>query len=79
MTCSNMIYMKIYSKKIKKIKNGDRKPVWPIVILKTPKGWTGPKEVDGKEIENSFRAHQVPDLVFQVLHDLTLPQEKKIV
>ena len=50
-------------KKIKKIKNGDRKPVWPIVILKTPKGWTGPKEVDGKMIENSFRAHQVPVVI----------------
>lgn len=33
---------------------------WPMIILKTPKGWTGPKIVDGKQIENSFRAHQVP-------------------
>lgn len=33
---------------------------WPMIILKTPKGWTGPKEVDGKKIEGSFRAHQVP-------------------
>jgi len=36
------------------------RPVWPMIILKTPKGWTGPKEVDGKVIEGSFRAHQVP-------------------
>lgn len=33
---------------------------WPMIILRTPKGWTGPKEVDGKVIENTFRAHQVP-------------------
>lgn len=33
---------------------------WPMIILKTPKGWTCPKFVDGKQIENSFRAHQVP-------------------
>ena len=33
---------------------------WPMIILRTPKGWTGPKEVDGKLIEGTFRAHQVP-------------------
>jgi xylulose-5-phosphate/fructose-6-phosphate phosphoketolase len=33
---------------------------WPMIVLRTPKGWTGPKVVDGKAIENSFRAHQVP-------------------
>ena len=33
---------------------------WPMIILRTPKGWTGPKEFDGKKIENTFRAHQVP-------------------
>ena len=33
---------------------------WPMIILRTPKGWTGPKEVDKKKIENTFRAHQVP-------------------
>ncbi len=36
------------------------KNVWPMIILRTPKGWTGPKEVDGKIIEGTFRAHQVP-------------------
>ncbi len=36
------------------------RPRWPMIILETPKGWTGPKEVAGKKIENSFRAHQVP-------------------
>jgi xylulose-5-phosphate/fructose-6-phosphate phosphoketolase len=37
-----------------------RQPPWPAIILRSPKGWTGPKEVDGKPIEGTFRAHQVP-------------------
>ncbi len=36
------------------------RPIWPMIVLRTPKGWTGPKVVDGKQIEGSFRAHQVP-------------------
>lgn len=36
------------------------RPHWPCIVLRTPKGWTGPKEVDGKQIEGTFRAHQVP-------------------
>ena len=36
------------------------RPLWPMIILETPKGWTGPKAVDGKVIEGTFRAHQVP-------------------
>jgi xylulose-5-phosphate/fructose-6-phosphate phosphoketolase len=36
------------------------RPVWPMVILRTPKGWTGPKVVDGLPVEGSFRSHQVP-------------------
>ena len=43
-----------------KFSSDDEKVRWPMIILKTPKGWTGPKEVDGKKIEGSFRAHQVP-------------------
>lgn len=35
-------------------------PVWPMIVLRTPKGWTGPKVVDDKQIEGTFRAHQVP-------------------
>ena len=35
-------------------------PEWPMIVLRTPKGWTGPKVVDGQQIEGSFRAHQVP-------------------
>lgn len=34
--------------------------VWPMIILRAPKGWTGPKKVDGQKIEDTFRAHQVP-------------------
>jgi xylulose-5-phosphate/fructose-6-phosphate phosphoketolase len=36
------------------------RPAWPMIILRTPKGWTGPKEVDGLPAEGSFRSHQVP-------------------
>lgn len=44
-----------------KIKSGDvDKVLWPMIILKTPKGWTGPKVVDGNQVEGTFRAHQVP-------------------
>jgi xylulose-5-phosphate/fructose-6-phosphate phosphoketolase len=35
-------------------------PTWPMIILRTPKGWTGPKVVDGKPVEDTWRAHQVP-------------------
>ncbi|HEV7671745.1 MAG TPA: phosphoketolase family protein [Thermoanaerobaculia bacterium] len=41
--------------------NGVRsRPRWPMIVLASPKGWTGPKEVDGRKIEGSFRSHQVP-------------------
>ena len=41
--------------------NGFRtRPRWPMIILRSPKGWTGPKVVDGKPVEGTFRAHQVP-------------------
>ncbi|WP_432905088.1 phosphoketolase family protein [Micromonospora matsumotoense] len=36
------------------------RPRWPMIILRTPKGWTGPAQVDGKQVEGTFRAHQVP-------------------
>ena len=36
------------------------RPSWPMIVLRTPKGWTGPKTVDGVQIEGTFRAHQVP-------------------
>jgi xylulose-5-phosphate/fructose-6-phosphate phosphoketolase len=37
-----------------------KRPAWPMIVLRTPKGWTGPKMVDGKPAEDSFRSHQVP-------------------
>ena len=42
-------------------KNGFKhRPRWPMIVLRSPKGWTGPKVVDGKQVEGTFRAHQVP-------------------
>ena len=40
--------------------NDATRPIWPMIVLRTPKGWTGPKAVDDKPVEGSFRAHQVP-------------------
>jgi xylulose-5-phosphate/fructose-6-phosphate phosphoketolase len=37
-----------------------KRPRWPMIILRSPKGWTGPKEVDGRKVEGFWRAHQVP-------------------
>jgi xylulose-5-phosphate/fructose-6-phosphate phosphoketolase len=36
------------------------RPTWPMIVLRTPKGWTGPKVVDGQQVEGTFRSHQVP-------------------
>jgi xylulose-5-phosphate/fructose-6-phosphate phosphoketolase len=47
-------------------------PAWPMIILRTPKGWTGPKIVDGKPVEGTWRAHQVP------VADLSKPEHLKI-
>jgi xylulose-5-phosphate/fructose-6-phosphate phosphoketolase len=46
----------------RRARSGDVKeyPRWPMIVLRTPKGWTGPKVVDGERIEGTFRAHQVP-------------------
>src|SRR6478752_6130721 len=38
----------------------DSRPAWPVIVLRTPKGWTGPHQVDGKLVEGTFRSHQVP-------------------
>src|SRR5690242_4697976 len=45
--------------RIKKARPKQR-PSWPMIVLRTPKGWTGPKRVDGEQVEGTFRAHQVP-------------------
>ncbi len=44
------------------------RPFWPMIVLRTPKGWTGPKSVDGLQIEGSFRAHQVPIMMDKPNH-----------
>lgn len=41
-------------------KNNASRPRWPMIVLNSPKGWTGPKVVDGLQVEGSFRAHQIP-------------------
>ncbi|HEY3737615.1 MAG TPA: phosphoketolase family protein, partial [Jatrophihabitans sp.] len=43
-----------------RIGGATERPAWPMIVLRTPKGWTGPKIVDGKQVEGTFRAHQVP-------------------
>jgi xylulose-5-phosphate/fructose-6-phosphate phosphoketolase len=50
----------------------DGLPAWPMIIFRTPKGWTGPKVVDGKPVEGTWRAHQVP------VTDLSKPGHLKI-
>jgi len=46
-----------------RIMSDNTRPAWPMIILRSPKGWTGPKEVDGVQIEGTFHSHQVPLLV----------------
>ena len=48
--------------------NDATRPVWPMIVLRTPKGWTGPKVVDGENIEGSWRAHQVPIMMDKPEH-----------
>jgi xylulose-5-phosphate/fructose-6-phosphate phosphoketolase len=53
--------------------NGFKKrPTWPMIVLRSPKGWTGPKTVDGQPVEGTFRAHQVP------MSDMSHPGHVKI-
>ncbi|OYV49762.1 MAG: phosphoketolase [Rhodospirillales bacterium 20-60-12] len=52
--------------------NDTTRPRWPLIVFKSPKGWTGPKVVDGLQIEGTFRAHQVP------LHPNTHPEHLKL-
>ena len=48
------------------------RPRWPMIVLRSPKGWTGPKEVDGHKVEGSWRAHQIP-----ILDPKTKPEQLK--
>ncbi len=69
-------------KKIQKIQTHARKtkdasrPRWPMIVLKTPKGWTGPKVLDGHAVEDNFRSHQVPLLVDEAHPDNVKKLEK---
>ncbi|MEV6235598.1 phosphoketolase family protein [Lentzea sp. NPDC051838] len=45
---------------IHRIKGSGERPSWPMIVLRSPKGWTGPSEVDGQPVENTWRSHQVP-------------------
>jgi len=54
---------------------GARRPRWPVIVFRTPKGWTGPKFVDGKPVEGTWRAHQVPIADFKQPEHLTQLEE----
>ncbi|MCB1624349.1 MAG: phosphoketolase family protein [Pseudomonadales bacterium] len=56
-----------------------KRPLWPMIILRSPKGWTGPKEIDGKRAEDSWRSHQVPlkDLHSNTMHVASLERWMK--
>ncbi len=55
-------------------RGGDEsRPAWPCIVLRSPKGWTGPKELDGVPIEGTFRAHQVP-----LAHPRTDPEQLRM-
>ena len=58
-----------------RVEGNTKRPIWPMIILKTPKGWTGPKEFNGKQIEGSFRAHQVPITIDNKLENIHLVEE----
>ncbi len=58
-----------------KYKKSSKRPRWPIIILRSPKGWTGPKEVEGHEIEGTFRSHQVPININEHPEELPLLEE----
>lgn len=60
----DMVVRDIMDIKQKAIDNPNmERPRWPMIIFNSPKGWTGPREIDGQEIEGTFRSHQVPLLV----------------
>jgi xylulose-5-phosphate/fructose-6-phosphate phosphoketolase len=62
---SMLAEIRVIQKRAREEENSER-PRWPMLILRTPKGWTGPKVVDGKQVEGTWRSHQVP---FAELHE----------
>ncbi|MCR5161548.1 MAG: phosphoketolase family protein [Lachnospiraceae bacterium] len=65
--------IKAIQKNARETGNADR-PMWPMIVLRTPKGWTGPKFVEGLPVENSFRAHQVPIMMDKPEHTAMLEE-----
>lgn len=57
-TCTNTI--KAIQTEARQNPDNVTRPSWPMIILRTPKGWTGPSEIDGHKVEGSWRSHQVP-------------------
>ena len=55
--------------------NDPTRPVWPMIVLRTPKGWTGPKVVDGQRIEGNYLAHQVPIMMDKPEEHLKILEE----
>jgi xylulose-5-phosphate/fructose-6-phosphate phosphoketolase len=55
-----------------RLRGSEARPIWPMIVMRTPKGWTGPKVVDGLPVEGTWRAHQVP------VSDLSKPGHLKI-
>lgn len=55
-----MAEIRAIQSKARRSKAAPKRPRWPMIIMRTPKGWTGPKSVDGKKTEDSWRSHQVP-------------------
>jgi xylulose-5-phosphate/fructose-6-phosphate phosphoketolase len=56
-----------------RVNGNTMRPRWPMIVLKSPKGWTGPEQVDGVQIEGTFRAHQIP-LAVDAAHPKHLQQ-----
>ncbi|MBP3218763.1 MAG: phosphoketolase family protein [Lachnospiraceae bacterium] len=55
--------------------NDPKRPIWPMIVLRTPKGWTGPKVVDGQRIEGNYLAHQVPIMMDKPEEHLKILEE----
>ena len=73
---SCMLEIRAIQDEARKRGGAPRRPRWPMIILRTPKGWTAPKEVDGHRVEGSWRAHQVPiaDVISNPAHLKLLEQ-----
>ena len=58
--CSTTVLNEIAEIKARAADGDERRPTWPMIVFRTPKGWTGPAYIDGKKTTGSWRAHQVP-------------------